>query len=98
MGLMAKKNSYGDTAAGVPFFFKQWGEWSPDRSGQHRVSKNRSRYEVGIIGPNGEPYDSRGPLPDWWTKGAAFLYRKGKKLAGRELDGRTHDDMPSGAA
>ena len=52
--------------AGVPFFFKQWGEWAPVSVGINETS-------------------------DW--DGTA-LRRVGKKRAGRELDGRTWDEMP----
>ncbi len=45
--------------AGVPFFFKQWGEWAPS------------------------------------TSVRGYRYRVGKKEAGRELDGRTWDELPT---
>jgi protein gp37 len=72
-------------AAGVPHLFKQWGEWSPVRAlGQ----QGRARF----IGPSGERFNERHPQdmdPTWAT-----VYRVGKKLAGRELDGRSWDQYP----
>jgi protein gp37 len=60
-------------AAGVPFFFKQWGNWAPCRfdSGGHVAS------------------DQEKLLDGTW------LLKVGKKSAGRELDGRTHDEYPA---
>jgi protein gp37 len=58
------------TAASVPFFFKQWGEWLPARD------------------PRG-PAD-RHEFPDGFSS-----QKVGKKKAGRELDGRTWDEMPA---
>jgi protein gp37 len=54
------------TEAGVPFFFKQWGEFSPARHDE--------AWQVGS---------------EFWP-----IWRYGKKRAGRELDGRTWDEMP----
>lgn len=79
-------------AAGVPYLFKQWGDWTPDRSGQGKVTANRFRYEVKCIGPDGTIQPETGPHladPTWAT-----MFRKGKKAAGRELDGRTWDEYP----
>lgn len=57
-------------AAGVAFFFKQWGEW---------VSVSE------VAGP-GRHFS----FPDGRT-----VRRTGKKIAGRLLDGRTHDEFPN---
>jgi protein gp37 len=65
-------------AAGVPFLFKQWGEWAP----WARVPEDTSRLRAG---------DSFSWLPD--GRGA-WSYRVGKKAAGRLLDGVTHDAFP----
>lgn len=56
-------------AAGVPFFFKQWGEWWGDR-------KLTTRTKQSVI------------------MGDTVMHRVGRKNAGRELDGRTHDELP----
>jgi len=60
-------------AAGVPFFFKQWGEWLPC---------------------NVMPSKARG----WRIVEGEGLANVGKKKAGRELDGRTHDTFPQVAS
>lgn len=78
-------------AAGVPFFFKGWGEWAPmerENGGPSMASLlNDGRYlvtwEDGKTAKS-EDCPAEGPL----------LFRVGKKKAGRLLDGRTHDDLP----
>lgn len=70
-------------AAGVPFFFKQWGEWAPTRPVPWMDTDLIAR-DDGSITP-AIPY--RPGLGE-------FLRRVGKKAAGRELDGRTWDEMP----
>ncbi|MCX7570372.1 phage Gp37/Gp68 family protein [Tumebacillus sp. DT12] len=61
-------------AKGVPFFFKQWGEWVPadHHDGVAKYSTVRRSLE----------------------EGAPFMYRVGKKAAGRLLDGREWNEMP----
>lgn len=69
--------------AAVPFFFKQWGEWSPvqylDTEGNPLVKLVDDARET-MLGGDGLPY--------------ANMRRVGKKLSGRSLDGRTHDAFP----
>lgn len=67
------------SAAGVPFFFKQWGEWLPNcqiekKEDELKVFKTSSFIATG---------DSIGS------------YKVGKKKAGRLLDGVLHDAMPN---
>mgnify|MGYP001590120545 FL=1 len=65
-------------AAGVPFFFKQWGEWASDQmleSGRGDTSRSRQVAGDGLC-------DS------------VWMTRFGKKAAGRLLDGRTWDEFP----
>lgn len=64
--------------AGVPFFFKQHGEWAP--TGQFGIGRIDPRERLA-----GRP-DDRGFRE--------VIRRVGKKAAGRELDGRTWDEMP----
>lgn len=77
--------------AGVPFLFKQWGEWAP--------GENVERHH-GIV-------DTALWWNDKWNLGrdnlASFeahfgdepdLYRMGKRAAGRLLDGLRHDGFP----
>lgn len=70
------------TAAGVPFFFKQWGEWAPN--GWRGIGNTNPRERL-----VGEPVDDLGHRE--------VIERMGKKRAGRELDGRTWDEYPGGA-
>jgi protein gp37 len=59
-------------AAGVPFFFKQWGNWAPCRDSGGHVASDQEKLLDGT-----------------------WLLKVGKKSAGRELDGRTHDEYPA---
>jgi protein gp37 len=58
--------------AGVPFFFKQWGAWTPCRDSGGHVASDQEKLLDGT-----------------------WLLKVGKKSAGRELDGRTHDEYPA---
>lgn len=73
-------------AAGVPFLFKQWGEWYPASSGHS-----------GPVGAwHGDTF-----MPDWGDISTSEnnMVRAGKKAKdGRLLDGRTHDGYPDSAA
>jgi protein gp37 len=82
-------------AAGVPFFFKQWGEWKasldrekddPDWRADYSndfVNRGRSRWLnlAGGCGFHGDRFHVMG--------------RVGKKAAGRLLDGREHSEVPA---
>lgn len=71
-------------AAGVPFLFKQWGEWAPLTVSEWIDAGATDREAV--------------EFPRWQepaTDRAAWgIFRVGKKAAGRELDGRTWDQVP----
>ena len=80
-------------ALGVPFFFKQFGEWGPigddtPRCGKMAiVDKATGRWTLATSGYEpGCPVDCK--LSD------AQMVRVGKKAAGRLLDGRTWDEFP----
>lgn len=90
-------------AAGVPFFFKQWGEWEPvcpvsDEDAVDTPDAWDGRDLIGLehSGIVAQRIPARGtasghqPAPDAWWMG-----RVGKKAAGRQLDGRTWDEMPA---
>lgn len=82
-------------AAGVAFFFKQWGEWAPrvdrdrddpDWRAEYTLTERQPhRYRIlnlaGGYGFNGERVH--------------MMARSGKRLAGRLLDGREHSEFPS---
>ena len=75
-------------AAGVPFFFKQWGEWiesSPLPGGDLGGDLRRGNVQHMHAPGNPEGY---------YRRGDAYVRRVGKKTAGRILDGRTHDEFP----
>ncbi|MET3512789.1 protein gp37 [Pseudacidovorax sp. 1753] len=86
---------------GVPFLFKQWGEWSPRAAicgaGQdfQTLDPQCTRWpDVIRLGEHGR--DTR--MTENCTADAGedvFVQRVGKKAAGRLLDGRTHDGFPS---
>lgn len=77
-------------AAGVPFVFKQWGEYGP-YNGEGGVAG-------GWMDPDGHYYGGPTQWPPAVDERRAYMIRWGKKRAGRMLDGRTHDELPKGAA
>jgi protein gp37 len=89
-------------AAGVPFLYKQWGEWT-DEDWSERAGY---RDTAGVL-PSGEfllmsqgyspPFDEHERLMaagNVRLDGRMLMDRVGKKAAGRQLDGRTHDEFP----
>ncbi len=83
-------------AAGVPFLFKQWGEWGPDAEA--------SRACLGCGGEKKDVATSAGDCrrcgptewdevddPDW---SYSTMTRFGKAAAGRALDGAEHNGFP----
>ena len=64
--------------AGVPFFFKQWGEWSPDKE---RFASSWARDRLTVEGEWDNP---------------SLMFKVGKQLAGRLLDGREWNEFPRG--
>lgn len=85
--------------AGVPFFFKQWGEYQhgsgrvplKDRvvlsDGSHHIFTDDAMIRV---------RDAYGERSDEWHS-KTIMSRVGKRAAGRALDGRTWDEMPAAA-
>ena len=72
-------------AAGVPFLFKQWGEWMPTiREGD----------TVKLVFEKGAPHGPDQPAFHDWPDGQGAA-RAGKKAAGRLLNGRTWDGFPN---
>ena len=73
---------------GVPFLFKQWGEWAPNG---FQDPEDSTRWVQ--VTPNLR--DDR----DRWVNGGTgvvtSMRRVGKKAAGRELDGRTWNEYPT---
>lgn len=80
-------------AAGVPFFFKQWGEWEP-------TGPNFSLHS-GFVHPEGKA--AKWPRPEGFgeygpaelaRRGFRHMSRVGKKCAGRLLDDVEHNEFP----
>uniref|UniRef100_A0AAU8GM25 Methyltransferase n=1 Tax=Mycobacterium phage Farewell TaxID=3158893 RepID=A0AAU8GM25_9CAUD len=93
---------------GAAFLFKQWGEWG---TAAPMDPHGRLDFRGGVVmtddGNVYQPADL--DWPDGPRRGEAhranfphhhptYLYRVGKKRAGRELDGRTWDEYPAGSA
>lgn len=68
-------------AAGVPFFFKQWGEWAVSDANTHWLGVN------GNLRPVGQGV---------WASDIP-ISRVGKKRAGNRLDGQRHQAWPDDA-
>jgi len=77
------------TAAGVPFFFKQWGEWGDDLGSYDGPALEPAR--VRYARPDGTLAEIGKGLLRW---NSSMIYRVGKKAAGRVLDGREWNEMP----
>lgn len=78
-------------AAGVPFLFKQFGEWVEAKPGPGTVWRTGD----GIYEPRPWEPDSAGAAPGRWDRhGDVTMHRVGKRAAGRSLDGRTWDEYP----
>lgn len=89
-------------AAGVPFLFKQWGEWTPTDPGEEI-----REFDCAGLLPTGEAlFYSQGYVAPFDTTerlrasggvrldGRTLMHRIGKKAAGRLLDGVQHDGYP----
>lgn len=76
-------------AAGVPFHFKQWGEWGSGMTGEHSS----------LVSSEGIPCETKGKLLCTSTDPNhthLFMSKVGKKLAGRELYGREWNEFQEG--
>ncbi|KGH29254.1 phage Gp37/Gp68 family protein [Comamonas thiooxydans] len=97
-------------AAGVPYLFKQWGEWLPGQNEAHPADGRKvAHHQDGRWGPtqtkirdsNYVTWDEDGVLHHGSlmqtpssVRADAWAERVGKKAAGRLLDGRTWDEFP----
>lgn len=87
-------------AAGVPFFFKQHGEWAPGSKWAPNVIAREAvvAYDNGEVVEPPERLWQETPLAErdrQNRRGWAIVHRAGKRAAGRELDGRTWDEYPA---
>ena len=85
-------------AAGVPFLFKQWGEWVPadqcaatTGDALYTAHGDDLAYQHLAVGHEGIANPDAAMAGD---EPQAVLYRAGKKAAGRLLDGKLHDGYP----
>ncbi len=80
-------------SAGVPFLFKQWGEWRPPLNGEdYNTAMGRAqRVPCFIVSPAGTVHCFEN---EPWTTGGEVMRRVGKKAAGRLLDGVEHNGYP----
>jgi len=80
-------------AAGVPFLFKQWGEWAPARV---RPSETSGQFAFGDYEHEPDRFVLTDRYPRAFTSfgACAIVERVGKKAAGRLLDGVQHDGYP----
>lgn len=77
-------------AAGVPFLFKQWGEWAPAEAIDDNDDRDLAQRWLAL--------DGREVNPDHgvdFFHGDTPVYRAGKKAAGRLLDGIEHNGFPA---
>jgi protein gp37 len=76
-------------AVGVPFLFKQWGEWVPrgPESLGYPIVDHVPRRRITDAGDNGQDLAAEGDNDVW-------MQRAGKRAAGRQLDGAQHDGYP----
>ncbi len=78
-------------AAGVPFLFKQWGEWLPTKDCTDEQAMMPHR---GVVYVNRDGTFTDGSDGIDFFGGTEETGRVGKKAAGRLLDGVTHDGYP----
>ena len=78
--------------AGVPFHMKQWGEWTPGENVPHTVRGRKpsahyfaDEWDIGST-------NMRDPEDGWMDE--PDVYRIGKKLTGRLIDGVLHAEFP----
>lgn len=86
-------------AAGVPFFFKQWGEWLHE----NQIWKDPigAPSPENVIHPRAEHFllwNHEEDLADlgYQFEDRSIAYRTGRKTAGRLLDGREWNEFPEG--
>lgn len=85
-------------AAGVPFLFKQWGEWQNGSAPSHRSHLDATVFNDGKILTDltMEAALAEEAAHGWHSRKPTMMARVGKKAAGRLLDGRTWDQSPKG--
>lgn len=80
-------------AAKVPFFFKQWGEWTEPLEEREDIGPDETE-ELTQLAMSGKRGNSSSLTWDE-MRGARLMARVGKRLAGRMLDGREWSEFPT---
>ena len=87
--------------AGVPFFFKQWGEWwCQECNPVGTLTQICREHDIGVRpgSPEIGCWDAQGVWRPGGMAGAPPAYtmwKLGKDASGAMLDGRTHEEMPA---
>jgi len=82
-------------SAGVPFLFKQWGEWAQTDESPVHPEATRLPGNLCRVTRDGVTADHYVAISTNGGRRRYELHRVGKKAAGRILDGRTWDGVPS---
>ena len=87
-------------AAGVPFLFKQWGEWAPPDDIEAHGRAHHGWWEDDREDGGVPRHEWPGPVSNGVELAALRpeVFRIGKKAAGRLLDGIEHNGFPRAAA
>lgn len=87
-------------AAGVPFLFKQWGEWAPGVWEDLGDACHFEAQERGVRVPDMSNHEVWSRRVHWFAAApdGPGAIRIGKTAAGRLLDGRLHDALPDANA
>lgn len=85
-------------AAGVPFFFKSWGEWAPVQRNNDSNQVYIRRDGLTVTAKKFACLDKQGrdvlDLPGLWDEDDVDMAFVGKKAAGDILDGRQYHEFP----
>ena len=79
-------------AAGVPFLFKQWGEFANAEAAGISLDIAYESKSGGFVSKTGRFFGGQGAVSV--TSSHSHVFRIGKKQAGRLLDGREHNGFP----
>lgn len=82
-------------AAGVPFLFKQWGEWAPVGTSAVHPESTRIPGNLCRVTLDGVTADHHVAISTDGGRERYEIRRVGKKAAGRQLDGVQHDGYPA---
>lgn len=82
-------------AAGVPFLFKQWGEWASVSTSPVHPESTRTPGNLCSVTLDGVTADHYVAISTDGGRTRNEIRRVGKKAAGRLLDGRTWDGFPA---